>query len=207
MEVEENGNLSFLDILIKRNRDGSMSHQVYHKKTHIKHYLHANSHHHPARKLGVLNTLATRVVHISDHDHFEQEKNHLMDIFEKNGYRRCQGIKAFKNAENPKNKQPMDDCVGKVHLPYILGTTNKIAYILKKNNIKTTFKPMNTISRCLKSVKDPIDPKCHKGVYLVHCSCGKPYIGETSRSILTRIQEHVVDIKHNHSKTSTFVEH
>ena len=101
----------------------------------------------------------------------------------------------------------MDDYVGKVHLPYILGTTDKISHILKKNNIKTTFKPLNTISRCLKSIKDPIDPKHHKGVYLVLCSCGKSYIGEIGHSILTRIQEHVTDIKHNHSKTSALAEH
>ena len=130
-----------------------------------------------------------------------------MDVFGNNEYRRHQGIKAFKKAENTKKKQPIDYCAGKVHLPYILGTTDKISYILKKNNIKTTFKPMNTISGCLKSVKDPIDPKCHKGAYLVPCSCGKTYIGETSRSISMRIHEHATNIKHNHSKTSTLAKH
>lgn len=96
-----------------------------------------------------------------------------MDVFEKNGYRRHQGIKAFKKAENPKNKQPMDECAGKVHLPYILGNTDKISYILKKNIINTTFKPMSTIIKCLKSVRNLIHPKFHKGIYLVPCSCGK----------------------------------
>ena len=55
-------------------------------------------------------------------------------------------------------------------------------------------------------MKYPIDPRCHKGVYLISCSCGKPYIGETGQSIMTRIQEHV-DIKHNHSKISALAEH
>lgn len=104
MEVEENGSFPFLAILIKRNHNGSISHQVYRKKTHTKHYLHANSHHHPTKKLGVLHTLSTKVVHISDHDHFEQEKDHLLEVFEKNRYRRHQGIKAFMKDENPKNK-------------------------------------------------------------------------------------------------------
>jgi len=66
---------------------------------------------------------------------------------------------------------------------------------------------MNTISKCLKSVKDPVDPKCHKGVYMAPCSCGKTYIGETGWSIQTRIQEHAADIKHNHSKISALAEH
>lgn len=169
MEMKENGILPFLDIIINRNQDGSIYHQVYRKKTHTEHYLHANSHHHPSQKIGVLNTLATRVVRISNLDHFEKEKNHLMNVFEKNGYNKHQVIKAFNNAENPKNKQPLDDHVDKVHLPYILGTIDKIVYILKKNNIRTTFKPMNTISTCLKLINDPVDPKCHQGVYMVPC--------------------------------------
>jgi len=66
---------------------------------------------------------------------------------------------------------------------------------------------MRTIIKCLKFVKDLIDSKCHKGVYLVPCSCGKTYIGEIGQSISTRIQEHVADIKHNCSKTSSLAEH
>lgn len=132
MEVEENGCLPFLDILIKRNQDGTISHQVYRKKTHTEHYLHANSHHHPAQKLGVLNTLATRAIRISYHDNFEQEKNHLLNVFKKNGCKRHQGINVFKKVENPINKQHRDDYVSTIHLPYILGTTDKISHILKK---------------------------------------------------------------------------
>jgi len=66
---------------------------------------------------------------------------------------------------------------------------------------------MNTISRCLKSIKYPADPKCHKGVYMVPYSCGKTYIRESSRSIHARIQEHAADIKYNRSKTSALAKH
>lgn len=62
MEFECICSLPFLDILLSRNDDGSFSHQVYHKKTHTKQYLHANSHHFPTQKLGVLNTLAIRAL-------------------------------------------------------------------------------------------------------------------------------------------------
>ena len=55
-----------------------------------------------------------------------------MDVFEKNGYRRHQGIKSFKKAKAPHSKQPLDDHVGKVHLPYTMGTTDEIAHIFKK---------------------------------------------------------------------------
>ena len=63
------------------------------------------------------------------------------------------------------------------------------------------------IRNLLKSVKDPICPKEGKGVYLIPCSCGTPYIGETGRSISQRIHEHAADLKHNRSRSSALAEH
>jgi hypothetical protein len=74
MELEENGSIPFLDVLINRKEDGNLGHVVYRKKTHTENYLHASSHHHPTQKLGVLNTLATRAIRISDEEHLEHEK-------------------------------------------------------------------------------------------------------------------------------------
>jgi len=71
MEVEENGHLPFLDILLSRRDDGSICHQVFWKKTHTEQYFHANSHHFLTQKFGVLNTLATRALRISDDDHLD----------------------------------------------------------------------------------------------------------------------------------------
>lgn len=70
-----------------------------------------------------------------------------------------------------------------------------------------TFKPINTISSRLNFVKDPIDPECRKGVYLIPCSCGIPYVRETRKSINTHILEHSTDIKHDRLKKSALVEH
>jgi hypothetical protein len=69
MELEENNSIPFLDVLIKRKSNGDLGHVVYRKKTHTENYLHANSHHHPNQKLGVLKTLATRAIRISDETH------------------------------------------------------------------------------------------------------------------------------------------
>lgn len=97
MEFEVNGSF-FLDVLISKKDDGFFSHQVFRKKTHTKQYLHAKSHHYPAQKLGVLNTLATRALRVSDENHLVDEKTHLLSVFKKNGYNRFQGIKAFLKA-------------------------------------------------------------------------------------------------------------
>ena len=70
-----------------------------------------------------------------------------------------------------------------------------------------SFRPLNTIRGSLISVKDTIDPKDMKGVYLIPCSCGTPYIGETGHSINQRISEHTTDLKHRRVKSSALAEH
>ena len=46
-----------------------------------------------------------------------------------------------------------------------------------------------------------------KGVYVIPCSCGAPYIGETGRSINQRISEHATDLRHGRAKSSALAEH
>ena len=73
MELETNRSLPFLDVLISNKEDGTIAHQVFRKKTHTKKYLHANSHHFPPQKFGIITTLSTRAHWISDIDLIDQE--------------------------------------------------------------------------------------------------------------------------------------
>ena len=56
-------------------------------------------------------------------------------------------------------------------------------------------------------MKDPIDPKDMKGVYLIPYSCGTPYIRETGRSIHPRINKYAVDLRYGRTKSSALAEH
>jgi predicted GIY-YIG superfamily endonuclease len=93
------------------------------------------------------------------------------------------------------------------YLPYIQGVTDRIAKVLRKKEIMTSFKPPETIKQKMRSVKDKLDHHKCKGVYKVECSCGKCYIGEIGRSFQIRIKEHGADIKNECTRTSTLVEH
>ena len=73
METEVDRKIPFLNVCITRNDDGSLAHQVYRKKTHTYRYIHADSHHQPAKKIGILNTLATKAKRVSDPTHVDQE--------------------------------------------------------------------------------------------------------------------------------------
>ena len=92
-------------------------------------------------------------------------------------------------------------------LSYIWGTTDKIAKILRRRNLKVCFSPSNSIRNMLDFSKDPIEPKLLQGVYTIPFSCGKAYIGETNCSIKTRLKEHNADIHHGRIKQSAITEH
>ena len=77
----------------------------------------------------------------------------------------------------------------------------------KKKSIDSVFSPLNSIRKLLKIVKDPIDPSLKKGVYMIPCECGKAYIGETGRSIKTRVKEHCADIRLNRTQKSALAQH
>ena len=62
--------------------------------------------------------------------------------------------------------------VPKITFPYIKGTTNQIAKILNKRNIRITFSPPNTIRGFIDSYKDRLNPRQSKGVYEISFSYG-----------------------------------
>jgi hypothetical protein len=207
MELEENNSIPFLDVLMIRKQDGTLGHKVFRKKTHTDSYLHADSHHHPSQKMGVLNTMATRAARISDKEHLEEEIDHLTRVFKNIGYRDKDIKKAMNKKDRMTRVQNDQTSNLKAFLPYIRGVTDKIAKVLKRKEIVTSFKPLITIRQRMKSVKDPIDQQQGKGIYKVSCSCGKCYIGETRRSFQVRIKEHEADIRNERTRTSALAEH
>ena len=75
-------------------------------------------------------------------------------------------------------------------IPYIRGTSETIAHILRPYNIRVAHKPIFTLRRLLTHGKDK--PEDRPGaVYKIHCSdCQATYIGETGRNLTTRLTEH-----------------
>jgi hypothetical protein len=93
-----------------------------------------------------------------------------------------------------------------VSLFYIQGTTDRIFKILAEENIKIIFKPYKTLKQLFKTAKDKSDPMLGQGIYQIVYSCGKSYIGQTSKSFKTYLKEHIVDTLHNRISKSTIVE-
>ena len=105
--------------------------------------------------------MAVRASRILDLEHMEKEKDYLKEVFTNIGYKpnvimktlgktHNKSLTGLKTSNNKTTTNP------RAYLPYIQGVTDKISRILNKNNITASFKPLETIKKRMRSVKDPI---------------------------------------------------
>ena len=217
METETDNRLPFLDVLVEKKEDGTLGHSVFRKKTHTDRYLHADSHHHPQQKFGVIKTLFHRACSLSDAASIGKEKQHLMETFQMNGFRRENILKIIHKMERkqlltaPKRtdeeRPPTEKARAHAILPYVAGTTEKIARALQKHNIMTRFKCVTKMSNILVNTKDHHPKDICGGVYEIKCGCGDSYIGQTSRALKCRVQEHRRAVKNRQFSQSAVAEH
>ena len=83
MEQEGNGELAFLDTLLKRNNE-AISVLVYRKPTYTEQYLHYSSHHQTSKKESVVSSLLNRPYSIITNIHKESAK--IKQVLKENGY-------------------------------------------------------------------------------------------------------------------------
>ncbi|KAJ4430702.1 hypothetical protein ANN_19293 [Periplaneta americana] len=211
MEVETNGKLPFLDILISRN-NGSLGHAVYRKPTHTNLYLNANSLHHKAQQMGILNTLAHRAVSISDPEQLDTEFQHLKLTLQQNGYLAKDITASLNRARHKKQQQqPIMDSLeaekpATACLPFTGKLSGKISRLLHKHGIKTIHKPPPKIRNKVRSVKDDLGLRV-PGIYRIPCECDAAYIGQTGRTIAMRLSEHQRSIRLMQPEKSGLAEH
>jgi len=128
MEIEEEGNLPFLDINVYRKVDCSLGHKVYQKPTHTNLYLHQKSHHHPANKHSVLSSLVHRAKTLCDQENLAPELTFLTNVFKQNGYSHQQIQRAIEPATltNKTEDKPMSTA----YLPYTQTTYGRLSRML-----------------------------------------------------------------------------
>ncbi|XP_047543194.1 uncharacterized protein LOC125075524, partial [Vanessa atalanta] len=199
MELEANNSLAFLDILIIRNPDNTLSHTVYRKPTHTNKYLNGDSHHHPSQLATVGKSLFQRAHHLCDAEHLEDELLQVKLALHQNKLPVPRQHRRSRIKTPTVERQP-------AFLPYVKGVTDRIGNILKRASIKTIYKPHKKVSQFLRPIKSNI-PLQTAGVYKLECECGLSYIGQTKRSIGTRVKEHIGDVKNRRSSKSAVCEH
>ena len=150
MEEESNGELAFLDTLLKRNY-GEISVLVYRKPTHTDQYLHCSSHHQTSCKESVVSSLFNRAYSIiTNKDDLHKENARIKQVLKENGYQESIISKIFKritnNHSSPQLQQQTqaadiqeEEIKMSINLPYVEGTSEKLRRILRSHKIRSTF--------------------------------------------------------------------
>ena len=177
-QVEENGNLPFLDCLVSRD-DNSLRTKVYRKPTHIDRLLDASSYNLTSHKATTIKTLTRRAQLVSNTtDSLSDENKYLDRVFSKNNYN-----EDFiqRNTHRPTTTEANDNATPTTTatIPYIKGISENISRILQPLNIRVAHKPITTPRQLLTNVKDKDAPRNRQGaVYKIDCSdCLASYIG------------------------------
>ena len=169
---------------------------VYRKPTHTDRLLDQSFYNPTSHRATTVRTLTRRAQIICDSaDSLRDENDHLRQIFHKND-----NSDEFIDTNKYKQNKQNDQCANTetknelttVSMPYIRGTSETITRILKPFNIRIAHKPTRTLRHLLTKVKDKDDPKDRQGtVYRIRCNdCNGTYIGETGRTLTTRLGEH-----------------
>ena len=135
----------------------------------------------------------------------DAEVRHVKSALKANGYKEW----AFK-IPPPQNKSDTSrNTIGgqvrtSVGLPYIRGTSEKLARIFKNHGVGAYHNPFNTLCSILVHPKDktPDHKKCGV-VYEIQCpECPAQYLGETARTLETRMKDQLDHLKQKSPRTA-----
>ena len=186
MEEESNGELAFLDTLLKRD-NGEISVLVYRKPTHTDQYLHYSSHHQTSCKESVVSSLFNRAYSIiTNKGDLDKENTRIKEVLKENGYQESIISKILKRITNnhslPQSNQPTqatdiqeEKIRMSIHLPYVEGTSEKLQRILRSHKIRSTFYTENTLGKLLCKPKDPVTTE--DKINIVYRNVSREYLG------------------------------
>ena len=188
---EKGQSISFLDTRVTALSDGSLEVDVFRKKTHTNKYLDYNSHNPLQHKEAVVRTLINRAHNLPSNASLKSaETKRVAKDLRANGYPDRLLQKCLKANSRPQRTQERP--VNFASIPYVRGASDRVGRTLRKFNIRTAFKPCQTLSQIFKKPKDrPQDHQRRGIVYKVRCNdCAFTYIGESKRSWSSRGAEH-----------------
>jgi hypothetical protein len=211
VEEEENGSISFLDVLLTRKDNGKLSKKVYRKPTHTDKYLNFQSYHHLSQKISVIDSLVYRAIRICDDEFLQEELNHIKTCLMKNNY---PPLKVEERIRVMKQRIILNHTSDKsgywVAIPFIGDITYQLSRIIRKYlSVKLGYYTGTKLSTFLNSHKDK--PSCEQsfpGIYSVKCQqCPKKYIGKTKRDYCLRFNEHLGHCRHRNINQSALALH
>jgi len=203
-DVLEDNKIAFLDTHVTLEVDGTVSFNVYRKKTHTDQYLDFSSHHYANQKIGLYKNFKNRINTIVTKDEDKAaEDNHVKDAL-----RRCGHPEWALSDKKKLRKESAEPSLGRVSVPYVAKTSEKVAKTFRRYGIQTSHRPVQTIRSIMYAKrKDKVEDLDKSGV-IYHCECkrcSQSYVGETGRCMRVRMYDHKV-VSHKQSKISHSVD-
>ena len=136
--------------------------------------------------------MRNRGLQVCDDTSRPAEMQHLEEVFTANGFpeqlvkKTLSRLPRYIEEDNQPEERPTI-----LYTPYICGTSEKLEKACAPLGVKTVFKPQRTMRQLLVQVKERIPPENQRVVYELPCKdCEVKYIGETKRSLKTRMTKH-----------------
>jgi len=206
--------LNFLDITIIKNKN-QLEFNCYHKPTFSGRYLNYLSQHPISQKKGTIIGMVDRALFLS-HPRFQRDNlifiiNNLLN----NDY----PLKFIFNTINTRLKYLTHYTLNKTDktkmnhrwftIPYINTISQKLKHVTNDLETKTSYYSLNKLGTFIKGQKDSIPKLLQTNlVYKLSCkNCDATYVGQTGRTLKTRISEHRNHINRNTTSQSVITEH
>ena len=216
-EEETNQVLAFLDCTVTKTDNNNLKTKVLKKKTHTGQYSNFQSNQPFHVKLSTIKTLTRRAkVICTEEEDLKQELKYIEKTMQLNEFPKNIIKRTMRETLQPKRQKKNNDNDNekmiKMYLPYEKGISEKIASISRKFNIRlinTKGKTLKNLVNVNRNSTKSNEIKTQSGVvYKVDCKdCNKYYIGETGRTIQTRMNEHEKGITSEKEKMSGLSQH
>lgn len=202
MEVEEGGELPFLELLVRRAGQ-ELEFGIYRKPSSTQRFIPRDSNHPIQHKMAAYKNMIWRMYNIPmKKNDWEKERDYIIDTAWKNGYE-ITTIKRMMRKEEKKRtrneyttlygQNQEEDKIRRIGVTYHRDFTPRLKKKLKAAKIEMAPSSRTyQLKSILGTTKDRRKLEERNGVYRIECrECGKIYIGQTKRLIKTRFLEHV----------------
>lgn len=219
-EIEENNQISFLDLMLKRSENNKIEIAVYHKPTSTKRCITSDSYCPIQHKQAAFHSLIYRLCKLPlSAKNYMKEYQYIKEVANVNGYNEKMvddiihkhSMKLKRNNTSTffsDSALQSQTNIKRVAMCYAPEVTNNIKNKFREHDMDLVFSNNKKLKNSLGSTKDKIDDKKKSGVYTIECGdCNRLYIGLSKRSIETRFKEHSSHIKNNRPSRSAVAAH
>jgi len=208
-EIEMEGKINFLDVLVTRT-DNGVETTVYRKPTHSDRYIHFSSNHNPIVFINTMKTMTQRATkYCSTPRLLSDEIHHLENVFAENGYPWPLITRYVSNTlipsdvdekkidDDKENKESQETENVTLRIPFDPHLHKYMSKLCKRLGIKLASCKSLTLGQQLIKRRPKTSIMDTKGVvYEIKCTtCDCVYIGQTGRSVSQRIAEHKMSCK------------